>query len=153
MPTGRKPKPTSIKLMEGSRIRGRERNAPRPPANAPAMPKRLKADKVAAAKWADLLPLVCSMRVMTDQDAEALATLCEVHSAAQTCLLELRASGPVLRTDLGGVKPNPAGSLYRGLISQQMSIMAEFGLTPAARTRLGTEQEQQEDDPLARFLG
>ena len=152
MPTGRKPKPTSIKLLEGSRIRGKEKNAPRPPANAPVMPKRLKADKVAAAKWVDLLPLVCSMKVMTDQDAEALATLCEVHSAAQTCLLELRASGPVLRTDLGGVKPNPAGSLYRGLISQQMSIMAEFGLTPAARTRLGTEQESTDDDPLAKYL-
>ena len=153
MPTGRKPKPTSLKLLEGSRIRKGERNAPKPPANAPTMPKRLKVDKVAAAKWADLLPLICSMKVMTDQDAEALATLCEVHSAAQVCLLELRASGPVLRTDLGGVKPNPAGSLYRGLISQQMSIMAEFGLTPAARVRLGTsEKNDEENDPLARFI-
>lgn len=128
------------------------RHAPQPPIGAPAMPARLAADAVAAGKWHELLPLVCSMRVMTEQDAEALATLCEVHSAAQVCLLELRASGPVLRTDLGGVKPNPAGSLYRGLISQQMSIMAEFGLTPAARVRLGTPQADQSDDPLAQFL-
>lgn len=150
---GRKPKPTEIKLLEGSRIRPKERRAPRPKTSQPGMPQRLKADKVAAAKWAELLPLITSMQVMTDQDVEALATLCEVHSAAQTCLLELRASGPVLRTDLGGVKPNPAGSLYRGLISQQLSIMSEFGLTPAARCKLDTKQEtQNEENPLKKYL-
>lgn len=150
---GRKPKPTEIKLLEGSRIRPKERRAPRPKTSSPGMPQRLKADKIAAAKWAELLPLITSMQVMTDQDVEALATLCEVHSAAQTCLLELRASGPVLRTDLGGVKPNPAGSLYRGLISQQLSIMSEFGLTPAARCKLDTKQEtQNEENPLKKYL-
>jgi P27 family predicted phage terminase small subunit len=94
------------------------------------------------------------MQVMTDQDVEALATLCEVHSAAQVCLLELRASGPVLRTDLGGVKPNPAGAMYRGLISQQMSIMSDFGLTPASRCKLDTKQKtDKEENPLKKYLG
>ena len=150
---GRKPKPIGVKLLEGSRIRGKQKRAPRPETSQPGMPQRLKADKCAAAKWSELLPLVSSMQVMTDQDVEALATLCEVHSAAQTCLLELRASGPVLRTDLGGVKPNPAGSLYRGLISQQLSIMSEFGLTPASRCKLDTKQEtQKEENPLKKYL-
>ena len=150
---GRKPKPTEIKLLEGSRIRPKERRAPRPKTSQPGMPQRLSSDKCAAAKWADLLPLISSMQVMTEQDVEALATLCEVHSAAQTCLLELRASGPVLRTDLGGVKPNPAGALYRGLISQQLSIMSEFGLTPASRCKLDTKQEaENKENPLKKYL-
>ncbi len=150
---GRKPKPTEIKILEGSRIRPKERRAPRPKTSEPAMPKRLSSDKCAAAKWAELLPLISSMQVMTDQDVEALATLCEVHSAAQVCLLELRASGPVLRTDLGGVKPNPAGALYRGLISQQLSIMSDFGLTPASRCKLDTKQQtDKEENPLKKYL-
>jgi P27 family predicted phage terminase small subunit len=150
---GRKPKPIEIKLLEGSRIRGKQKRAPKPKSSEPAMPKRLSSDKCAAAKWSELLPLVSSMQVMTDQDVEALATLCEVHSAAQVCLLELRASGPVLRTDLGGVKPNPAGAMYRGLISQQMSIMSDFGLTPASRCKLDTKQETtKEENPLKKYL-
>lgn len=152
MPTGRKPKPVELRLVDGSRIRPKHRNTPKPPPDAPPMPPRLKVDKVAKAKWSELLPLVCSMKVMTAQDAEALATLCEVHSSAQICLIELRASGPIIRGDNGVVKPNPAGSLYRGLISQQMSIMAEFGLTPAARVRLGAKTDEDEDDPLAEFI-
>jgi len=66
-------------------------------------------------------------------------------------LLELRASGPTIKTDLGGVKPNPAGSLYRGLVSLQASLMAEFGLTPSSRVRLGTKVEKPADE-LADFF-
>jgi P27 family predicted phage terminase small subunit len=91
------------------------------------------------------------MGVLTTGDGEALATLCEVHAAAQACLLELRAGGPTIRTDLGGVKPNPAGSLYRGLVVLQASLMGEFGLTPSSRVRLGTKAETPKDDLEAFF--
>jgi len=116
------------------------------------MPKRLAADAVAVAKWRELVPILMGMGVLTTGDGEALATLCEVHAAAQSCLLELRAGGVVMRTDLGGVKPNPAGPLFRGLVALQAQLMGEFGLTPSSRTRLAKPEAKQED-PLAEFLG
>jgi P27 family predicted phage terminase small subunit len=110
------------------------------------MPKRLLVEPLAVEKWSELVPVLLELGTLTLADGEALATLCEVYAAAQACLLELRATGPVMKTDLGGVKPNPAGPLYRGLVSLQASLMGEFGLTPTSRTRLGAKQEKPTDE-------
>lgn len=147
---GRKPKPTALKILEGTN-RGTPKREPSAPLGVPPMPERLTAEPLAVAKWSELVPLLQGIGTLTTGDGEALATLCEVYAAAQACLLELRASGPTIRTDLGGVKPNPAGSLYRGLVSLQTSLMTEFGLTPSSRVRLGTKAEKPKDE-LADFF-
>lgn len=147
---GRKPKPTPLKILDGTQ-RGAPKREPSAPPGAPPMPERLAVEPLAVAKWNELVPILLSMNVLTTGDGEALATLCEVYAAAQACLLELRASGPTIKTDLGGVKPNPAGSLYKGLVSLQSSLMTEFGLTPSSRVRLGTKQDQPQDE-LADFF-
>lgn len=147
---GRKPKPTAIKILEGTQ-RGAPKREPSAPIGVPPMPERLKVEPLAVGKWEELVPLLTQIGTLTTGDGEALATLCEVYAAAQACLLELRASGPTIKTDLGGVKPNPAGSLYRGLVSLQSSLMTEFGLTPSSRVRLGTKAEKPQDE-LADFF-
>lgn len=103
-------------------------------------------EPAAVEKWHELIPLLQQLGTITLADAEALAVLCEVYAAAQSCLLELRASGPVMKTDLGGVKPNPAGPLFRSLVALQVQIMAEFGLTPSSRARLGNAEEKPGDE-------
>lgn len=115
-------------------------------AGSPPMPERLLVEPVAVAKWNEFVPILLELGTLTTADGEALATLCEVYAAAQACLLELRADGPVMKTDLGGVKPNPAGPLYRGLVSLQTSLMSEFGLTPSSRVRLGGKEEKPTDE-------
>jgi P27 family predicted phage terminase small subunit len=146
---GRKPKPNALKVFLGT-AKGQPKREPSAPIGVPPMPDRLKADPNAVAKWQELVPLLTQIGTLTTGDGECLATLCEVYAAAQTCLLELRATGPVIHTDLGGIKPNPAGSLYRGLVSLQLSLMTEFGLSPSSRVRLGTKIETPQDD-LADF--
>jgi P27 family predicted phage terminase small subunit len=147
---GRKPKPTGLRILEGTKSR-RKTIEPTPPPGIPTMPERLAVDPLAVAKWNDWMPVLSGMGVMTTADVEALATMCELFSASQACLLELRASGPTIHTDLGGVKPNPAGSLYRSLIGQLASLMSEFGLTPSSRTKVSTTKEPVKDDLQAFF--
>lgn len=147
---GRRPKPTAIKILQGTQ-RGPVKREPSAPPGVPPMPERLRVEPLAVAKWEELVPVLLGMNVLTTGDGEALATLCEVYAAAQACLLELRASGPVMRTNLGGVKQNPAGPMYKALVSMQASLMTEFGLTPSSRVRLGTKQEKPADD-LADFF-
>jgi len=143
---GPKPQPASVKKLLGNPGKRKIRpDLPAPP-GAPPMPKRLMVEPVAVEKWQELVPLLLNLGTLTLADGEALATLCEVYAATQACLLELRASGPVMHTDLGGVKPNPAGPLYRGLVSLQASLMSEFGLTPSSRVRLGGKEEKQSDE-------
>jgi len=146
MPRGRKPIPASVKRLAGNP--GKRAIRPDLPSHpgAPPMPARLMLEPLAVEKWQELVPILLGLGTLTLADGEALATLCEVYAATQACLLELRATGPVMRTDLGGVKPNPAGPLYRGLVSLQTSLMGEFGLTPVSRTRLGGKDEKPIDE-------
>jgi P27 family predicted phage terminase small subunit len=146
MPPGRKPQPAAVKRLLGNP--GKRKITADLPATpgAPPMPARLLVEPAAVEKWNELVPLLLNLGTLTLADGEALATLCEVYAAAQACLLELRATGPVMRTDLGGVKPNPAGPLYRGLVSLQASLMNEFGLTPTSRARLGGKEEKPADE-------
>jgi P27 family predicted phage terminase small subunit len=146
MTRGRKPKTAAQKLMDGNPGKRKIRpDLPAPP-GAPPMPKRLMVEPLAVEKWTEFVPILMQLGTLTTADGEALATLCEVYAATQACLLELRATGPVMRTDLGGVKPNPAGPLYRGLVSLQASLMGEFGLTPTSRARLGGKEEKPSDE-------
>ena len=151
MTRGRKPTPEHVKRMAGNPGKRKIRPDLPAPAGVPPMPKRLMVEPIAVDKWQELVPILTELGTLTVADGEALATLCEVYAATQTCLLELRAGGPVIRTNLGGVKPNPAGPLYRGLVSLQASLMSEFGLTPTSRARLGGKQETPQDELEAFF--
>lgn len=142
---GRRPKPTAIRILEGTQ-RGPGKREPSMPPGVPPMPERLKVDAVAVEKWQELASILTKMGVLTTGDGEALATLCEVHSAEQSCLLQLRAGGAVMHTDLGGVKPNPAGPMYRSLVAMKASLLSEFGLTPSSRTKLATQVEVKKDE-------
>jgi P27 family predicted phage terminase small subunit len=146
MVRGRKPVPESVKRMAGNPGKRPIRPDLPAPSGAPPIPKRLLVEPVAVEKWNELVPILLGIGTLTTADGEALATLCEVYAATQACLLELRASGPVMRTDLGGVKPNPAGPLYRSLVALQASLMSEFGLTPTSRVRLGGKEEKPTDE-------
>ena len=137
---GRRPKPTALRILEGT-AKGPRKREPSAPIGVPPMPERLAVDEIATAKWHELAGILSRMGVLTTGDGEALATLCEVHSAEQSCLLQLRAGGAVMHTDLGGVKPNPAGPLYRSLVAMKASLLSEFGLTPSSRTKLATQVE------------
>ena len=138
--------PEAAKRLAGNRGKRRIRpDLPAPP-GVPPMPARLLVEPLAVEKWNEFVPILSGLGTLTTADGEALATLCEVYAATQACLMELRASGPVMHTDLGGVKPNPAGPLYRGLVSLQASLMGEFGLTPTSRTRLGAKEEKPTDE-------
>lgn len=142
----RKPMPAAVKKLMGNP--GKRRITPDlpSPAGSPPMPKRLLVEPAAVEKWHELVPLLLELATLTIADGEALAVLCEVYAASQACLLELRAGGPVMKTDLGGVKPNPAGPLYRSLVALQASLMGEFGLTPSSRVRLGGKEEKPTDE-------
>jgi len=142
---GRRPKPRALHILEGTQ-RGPVKREPSAPVGVPPMPDRLKVDAVAVEKWHELAAILTRMGVLTTGDGEALATLCEVHSAEQSCLLQLRAGGAVMHTDLGGVKPNPAGPMYRSLVAIKASLLSEFGLTPSSRTKLATQVEVKKDE-------
>lgn len=150
---GRRPIPTQIKIAKGTLRKDRQRpDEPQAARGVPPMPERLEVDPTAVAKWHELASILHDLGVLTVADGEALATLCEIHSSEQACLLQLRATGPTIHTDLGGVKPNPAGSLYRSLAALKGTLLSEFGLTPSSRTKVGASKAEQPKDDLEAFF-
>lgn len=119
------------------------------------MPSHL--GEVAAAKWAQVLPLLQSVKVMTRADIEALARYCDTYEwwlATRATLKKQGDTYPILN-DKGEVKyiaQRPEVSIAHKLAVQLRQLEQDFGLNPSARTGLHVEEPKQEDDEDARMF-
>jgi P27 family predicted phage terminase small subunit len=156
---GPRPTPTKLKILRGNPgCRPLNKNEPEPPAAGIAMPSHL--GPVAQARWAELLPIVQAMRVMTDADVEALARYCDTYEWWLAVRAKLRAEGdtyPILN-DGGEVKyiaQRPEVSIAHKLATQLRQLEQDFGLNPSARTSLQSQPEKPagEDEANAILFG
>jgi len=151
---GPPPTPTAIKLARGT-ARSRRNDEPQPPADKIVMPKHL--GKVAQAKWAELLPLLEAVRVMTDADVEALARYCDTYEwwlATRAILKKDGCTYPILN-DGGEVKyiaQRPEVSIAHKLATQLRQLEQDFGLNPSARSSLSVAPEKPSTDEDAAIL-
>lgn len=148
--------PTAIKIARGT-LRGNRAAEPKPPADGIVMPSHL--GKVAAARWAELLPLLQSVRVMTRADVEALARYCDTYEWWLATREKLRKEGdtyPILndKGDIKYIAQRPEVSIAHKLAVQLRQLEQDFGLNPSARASLNVETpKQKDDDEDARMFG
>lgn len=154
---GRRPKPTVLKLVEGNPGKRKiNKTEPKPKREIPSCPAHLSdAGKVA---WGRLSVLLDRMGVLTEADSAALERLCDCYSDVLICRESLKADGWTYKTmDAQGntlIKGNPAATQLRAADSQFKSYLIEFGLTPAARSKVhATTDDDKKADPLAEFFG
>lgn len=146
---GRPPKPTALKLIQGTarpdRINKRE---PKPKAGAPACPRHL--DQVAKAKWRELAPQLVTLGVLTKVDGDALAAYCEAYSRWVAATLELEAFGALTYVgDKGMIRKHPAVGIASEALGNMALYGGKLGLSPADRARVhGSQEEEAEDDDL-----
>lgn len=147
---GPRPTPTQLKVLRGNPgCRPLNRNEPAPPVTGIAMPAYL--GPVAAARWAELLPMLQAVKVMTQADVEALARYCDTYEWWLAVRAKLKADGdtyPILN-DKGDVKyvaQRPEVSIAHKLAVQMRQLEQDFGLNPSARTSLHVEEPKQETD-------
>jgi P27 family predicted phage terminase small subunit len=111
----------------------------------------------AAAKWAEVLPLLQAVKVMTRADIEALARYCDTYEWWLATRAKLKKEGdtyPILN-DKGDVKyiaQRPEVSIAHKLAVQLRQLEQDFGLNPSARTGLHVEESKQEDEDDARMF-
>lgn len=157
MGVGRKATPTHLKVVKGNPGK-RPLNArePKPKRGVPVMPEGLSID--AAETWTRLVALLDGMGVMTLADAPALERLCECYADILACQKLIRRDGRTYTTTTNTgdtlIKANPAVAQLRAADAQFKSYLIEFGLTPAARSKVNAiDDDKKEDDPLAEFFG
>ena len=152
--SGPPPKPTAMLKLSGSwRARGRK-NEPQPAGSRPKKPEWL--DDEGKKAWEQLVPILERMRVLTEADGFALAVLCEAWSRyrrATDMLIQYGDVYPVKNPDgtLKMLRRSPYSAMQMELALNVRRMLAEFGLTPAARGRLIALPENKDNGKAAFF--
>lgn len=138
---GPPPTPTDILKLRGSH-RGNERpNEPRPRKAAPVCPRCLP--KEAKAVWKHLVPMLQETKILTVADGGALERYCCLFVRWRAMVKWLEENGEVQETDKGYRQQQPEVSIASNLAKELGRLEAEFGLTPAARTRIQVESKPE----------
>lgn len=154
---GRRPKPTALKLVSGNPgKRAINKKEPKPKREIPSCPAHL--DDAGKVAWGRLCVLLDRMGVLTEADSLALERLCDCYADILECRELIERDGRTYKTqDQNGntlIKGNPAVTQLRAADSQFKSYLVEFGLTPAARSKVQVNpDDDQKEDPLAEFFG
>jgi P27 family predicted phage terminase small subunit len=148
MPAGRKPTPTNLKVLKGNPgKRAVNKNEPQPPEIDGDLPAPAWLDRVAADRWTKLVPELKALGLLTIVDVDALEAYCKAYSRwreAEEAIDALRTT--VVKTPSGYLQQLPQVSIARGYAQQMVRIAAEFGLTPASRSRLNAALTEPGDE-------
>lgn len=154
---GRPPKPTTLKVMEGNPgKRPLPKDEPQPKSGLPKAPRTL--GKVGRDAWRRIGAELVAMGVMTEADRFALEALCLAWQRWREAEAMIDEFGALVRHPKTGLPVrNPALEVAGTERATVLRLLSEFGLTPAARTRVKTAKPKAKDDPKAarkaRFFG
>lgn len=159
MTRGRRPKPTHLKVVEGSKPTTNKAE-PKPKLSLPDPPAHL--DDEAVAHWNEKAPDLYRLGLLSDIDQGALACMCVAWSTfvrAALKLTEMRLAdrtfgGLIIKTKNDNIIQNPILGTMNKAMADYMRYAIEFGMTPSARSRIDAEiaARAQDLDPAEEFF-
>lgn len=154
--SGGRPLPRAIKAARGT-LRpdrdgeeGDQVDLPAPEAGITPPPEWLEPD--ALAEWNRVVPMLEAAHVLSVVDYSQLAAYATAHGLAVKATKQLKRQGLTTKRANGSVMANPLIAIAREARAQALRIAIEYGLTPAARTRI-RPNEDQPDVPEAPDTG
>lgn len=134
---GRRPKPTRLKLLTGNPgKRPLNANEPTPLAAIPECPVELGA--VARKEWDRLAVELSQLRILTNLDRAALAAYCGAYAMWAEATEAIQKFGTMVKSPTGYPQQSPYVSIANRQAEIMIRIAAEFGFTPASRSRIST---------------
>ena len=101
----------------------------------------------------DVLKMLEENGVMEDVDTAALTMLARNYSMFIKASKQLEKDGLTVVLDRGNLSPHPAIKIAKDAQTQAMKVMAEFGLTAKARTKLPKlDANTGTESPLEAFI-
>ena len=153
MPRGRKPKPTSAKLLAGNpgkRALNDNEPQPRIAINVEA-PAHIEGDS--RLKWDELVAELYPAGLLTTIDMDALAFYCVLYARWKRAERIVKEKGEVIKTVNGNIIQNPYLSIANRALGQMAKIGSEFGMTPSSRTRIAVKPPDQVTELEERLFG
>ena len=150
--SGPKPKPSALRVFEGTRPRYVNKGKEPEPAQGdgvPEAPPWLEGEAVG--KWAELAPLLHATRVLTNADLDRLGLYCAAFADYRTYTETLKAEGAVIVGAKGGKIQHPAALLRAKAMDQLRQYGNDLGLSPAARVGLKVDSTAGQPGGLDEF--
>lgn len=150
---GRKPKPTSIKILEGNPGK-RKLNAyePTPERTAPQCPDWLCDG--AKEEWKRLADKMEQMGILTEVDMAAFAGYCQSYARWKEAEEFISRHGAIVKTPSGYWQQIPQVSIAQQYLKDMQKFAEQFGLTPASRSRIVADIQKNECiDEMDKLLG
>jgi P27 family predicted phage terminase small subunit len=153
MGKGRKPTPSHLKVVRGTDRADRANPAePKPGRARPSAPDHMS-DRGREA-WGYVVGVLDRMGVLTEADALAVELLCEARADWLSARDQIIAGGgETYTTDAGLIKAHPAVAMRNDAARRMQSLLAEFGLSPASRSKVNAKEPDEETDPAAAYFG
>lgn len=150
---GRKPKPTALKTLEGNPgKRQLNVNEPKPLAKAPSCPKWL--DPEAKKEWKRLSKKMEQIGILTEIDMAAFAGYCQAYARWKAAEEFISKHGSIVKTPSGYWQQVPQVSIAQQYMKAMQKFAEQFGLTPAARSRIVADNTKTEYiDDMDKLLG
>lgn len=154
---GRRPKPTALKVVQGTFRPDRANKAePRPARNVPKPPEWISRE--GKLEWKRVAPELGALGLLTGPDRAAFACYCESYGRlvrAQRALRRSVRANPGSEFDLipskHGRISNPLHRIIRHAMSDVVRYATEFGGSPVSRSRINVERirrtEERADSP------
>lgn len=149
-------KPTALKVIEGTFRKDRApKNEAKPAVKAPSCPRWLHRE--AKREWRRIVPELLTLGLLSQIDRAALAAYCEAYAewweADRTIREEGRYQTFITKTGSEYRQVHPAVGVKNNAIDRMRRFASEFGMTPAARTRVeAAERDEKPKDPAERFF-
>ena len=150
---GRKPTPTAIKMLEGNPgKRPMNESEPKPLKKAPSCPKWLEPE--AKREWRRLAKQMESIGILTDVDMAAFAGYCQAYARWKEAEEFITQHGTIVRTPSGYWQQVPQVSIAQTYLTVMSKFAEQFGLTPAARSRIVADNSvNNPSDEMEQLLG
>jgi P27 family predicted phage terminase small subunit len=149
---GRKPIPTSFKLLAGNPgKRPLNENEPKPRTVLPRCPPHLSDE--AKREWRRVSRMLYRLGLLTELDTTALALYCQTYSRWIEAEQKLASFGLLIKTHNDLPMQSPYLSIAHRCFDQLRAMLAEFGMTPSSCSRIAAFPPQEaEDDPFEQWL-
>lgn len=152
--SGRKSKPTNLKVLQGNAGK-RSLNKNEPKADQlkkiPTPPQWLTG--YARDAWEHHAPWLYSSKILTHSDLTVFESYCDAYGTWRKACEELNKYGLVIEGANGGPMKNPAATVKNEAFRQMTVAGSSLGLDPSSRTRLATPNGEDEANPFAELLG
>ena len=150
-----KPKPTVLKLLTGNAGK-RAINKSEPKAVKANLKVPAHLDPIAKTQWKKLAAMLDDTGVLSETDLAALEQVCETYARIRRLRAEIRKLGGTTYTTISTsgeqvVKAYPQAAQLDSAERNYRSFVAEFGLTPSARSKVQVKEKADESDPLEKY--